>query len=427
MISILDDHPGTRPETAQVRGREVRVQMRREPMTRADWTTHDYNVHFCVGLENRGDQSELLELSVEGGRWEDLPENAPLLYAATAPTGPFHRADLAARTDLSRRYAVRVSIAAGARLYVANTLVRCPGILSKEFEELGALGGAERRVIGRSCQGREIVAYCYGRGAGGLLVTSGFHPPEPDTLATAEIMRYLSQPEGRELSSRLPIVIVPIANPDGYALGTQGANAEGINFYWNFAREEPARCPEAVALWRLAETMAPRGYIDFHCYTFQLKKRPGPYIRPLLFYSGAAVRAAAQELYRRLAEDRQSASMTGFGTFAPHTLGAMLAQRFDTLALAKYHLHLAEGEQACRARGLSVFVTVAATLLAHNLLGPASPGSLRWRAPVRAGLIYWAGLLRPALGRLRRGQFDRVQFERTAQVSPGRGVADEIA
>ncbi|MEK9643943.1 MAG: M14 family zinc carboxypeptidase [Alphaproteobacteria bacterium] len=425
MIRILEDHTGTRIGSARVDGAHVAVDMRHEPMTRADWTTHDYNVHFCVGLENAGPADTEIELSVEGGRWDDLPDRTPLLYAANDAAGPFAPATFPARTDLRRRYVARIPLAAGARVYVANTLVRDLSLLSADFDKIASAGGAERRVIGHSLEDRELVAYLYGDPAKGtLLVSSGFHPPEPDTLATAEIMRYLASAEGQALAARLAVAILPITNPDGYADGTQGSNAADINFYWHFARELPQRCPEAAALWRFAESLAPRAYIDFHCYTFQLGKQAGPYLRPSFFHDGAPVRTACEALYRRLQEDVPGRPVTGFGTYAPHTLGAMLNARFDTISLAKYHLHLAEGEAGCRDRGKRVFRAMAETLLAHGLAGPAPGKGAAWRAPLCQALIWWAGLLRPTIGKLRRGQFGQVRMDRTALVPAEDGLAD---
>lgn len=429
MIRVLHDHCGTRVGGAEVNGSKVAVQMLREPMTRADWTTHDYNVHFCFGLENTGDTDIEADVSVEGGNWDTLPTRQPLLYDATDPHGPFVPSDLQGRTDLRRGYAIRVPLRPGERRYVANTLVRELTNLTATFDRLAQAGGAEMRVIGRTLEGREILAYVYGNPEeqGAILVTSGFHPPEPDTLASAAIMEFLATSEGHAITEKIAVAVVPIANPDGYANGAQGSNAAGINFYWHFARELPDRCPEAAALWAFATSLAPRGYVDFHCYTFQLAKRAGPYHRPLFFLDSESARVACEALYRRLDETVPGKVITGFATFAPHTLGAMLAARFDTIALAKYHLHLVEGEDGCRVRGLGVFKALSGALLEHQLVGRAPVKSATWRYPLRRALELWAGLLHPTLGRLRRGQIKDINLNRIGLMSPFTGAADEIA
>jgi hypothetical protein len=425
VIRVLTDHPGTRIGKAEVNGNRVSIEMLHEPMTRADWTTHDYNVHFCVGLENAANERCEVDLSIQNGAWDALPDIVPALYSAAAPDGPYAPAPLAARSDLGKRYCIRVPLDGGEKRYVANTMVRVPAALAETFDALGREGGADRRVIGRTLEGRDIVAYVYGDPdtRGTLLVSSGFHPPEPDTLASAEIMRHLAGPEGAGLLDEVAIAVVPLANPDGYANGTQGSNAAGINFYWHFARELPERCPEAAALWRFADALAPRGYIDFHCYTFQLRKKPGPYQRPPFFHDDRRVRAACRSLYARLAP---GVPVTGFSAYAPHTLGAMLTARYDTLSLAKYHLHLAEGEEGCRERGRRVFLAMASTLKEHGLTAPATPRGWNWRSPLRNALIVWAGLLRPSLGWLRRGRFERIDMTRTRLV-PGTESGDTTA
>jgi len=216
----------------------------------------------------------------------------------------------------------------------------------------------------------------------------------------------------------LAVAVVPVTNPDGYALETQGSNAAGINFYWHFARELPDRCPEAAALWAFATKLAPRGYIDFHCYTFQLGKEPGPYQRPLRFYRAPTVRQACLALYAALADDRDGVPLTGFSAYAPHTLGAMLTAHFDTITLAKYHLHLAEGERGCEVRGLRVFRHMVDALKKAGLTRPAAERPRAWGDAWLKADILWAGLLRPVLGNLRRGNFPRVRLDRTALVGP---------
>jgi hypothetical protein len=419
MIRSIELGSGIALEGVVCDGARVTGCIRREPMTRADWTTHDYNVHFVVGLENTGTDERSVELSVNGGTWDSLPNFQPALYVADAEGGPYTLSDLPGRTDRGKRYSARVALRAGQRLFISNTMVRTQAELASEFDAIGREGGAERRVIGRSLQGRDIVAYVYGDPTwqGTLLVSSGFHPPEPDTLATRAIMEHLARPEGKALIEILAVAVVPVTNPDGYALETQGSNAAGINFYWHFARELPDRCPEAAVLWAFATKLAPRGYIDFHCYTFQLGKNPGPYQRPLRFYRAVAVKRACGALYASLSRYQDTAPVKGFSAYAPHTLGAMLTARFDTISLAKYHLHLVEGVPGCTARGLRVFLHMADALETAGLTMPATPRpkSWWWDALLRVDIL-WAGLLRPLIGNIRRGNLSRVCLNRTSLV-----------
>lgn len=394
--------------------RSLRVP--REPVTRADWTSHDYNVHFRVEVDNPSPEPAEVMLGVEGGRWDELPDIRPLIYAAPGPDGPWApAAAVDGRTDLGRAYALKVGLRPGERLWLANHLPRDGEAVLAECDRLAAAAGAQRVEFGRSAQWRPLVGYVLGDPArqGTLLVTSGFHPPEPDTLGTEALLEWLGTNEGRALTETLAVAVVPVVNPDGFALGTQGANANGVNLHWWFARERPDLAPEAAALWSFAEGLRPRGFIDFHAYTFQARKRPGPYLRPSFFYEGAAQRRAAQRFPAALAAKRAVKPVTSFSAFAPHTLGAMLVERFDTVTAAKYHLHLAEGVEECRRHALDVVAAMSEALCAEGLTSPAPERPISWRKPVRTAWVWWAGLLRPQLGLLRRGRFGALRFDRT--------------
>lgn len=401
-------------------GGRIAVSIRREPLTRADWTTHDYNVHFRCGLVNPGSAPARIELCVEDGQWKRLPEIRPLIHTATDPAGPWHPTAVEGRTDLGRAYALRLTLGPGERLWLSNTVPRDVDAVVAECDRLATVAGARRHQFGRSAEGRPLIAYLLGEPErrATLLVSSGFHPPEPDTLGTEAILAWLGTPEGRRLVETMTVAVVPVANPDGFARASQGANANGVNFYWWFARERPDLCPEAAALWSFAASLRPRGYIDFHAYTFQARKTPGPYLKPAFFYNGARQRGAVIRFFEQLSARRPIRAVTGFGAFAPHTLGAMLTRRFDTVTAAKYHLHLAEGVDECRRHALDVVQTMAAALISEGLTSPAPDRPISWREPLRAAWVLWAGLLRPQLGWLRRGRFDRLRCSRTGLDKP---------
>ena len=353
---------GVAPAIVAADGDRVFATTFKEPMTRADWTTHDYNVHFILGLCNDGNATSNTEIEIERGRWDKLPDRTPLLYTSSSADGPWQIASFPARTDLGKRYAMRLPIAPGESVFIANTLPRCLDAIVGEADRLAAAGGAQTVKFGRSLHGRPLHAYIFGDSArlATILITSGIHPPEPDTLATAEIMKWLGGQEGKELLNRVAVVVIPVVNPDGYAHGTQAANAGGINMYWHFATELPKRCPEAHALWEFAAGLRPRGYIDFHSYSFQLGKEAGPYLKPMSFYGAQATRLTARRIYARLDVEVSGKSIHGFSTYAPHTLGARLTAAYDTITLAKYHLHLKEGADECRQRGLNSPLTKSA-------------------------------------------------------------------
>lgn len=429
MVLVRRDSGGTGIESAHVSGDHIALKLFREKMTRADWTTHDYNVHFSFGLVNDQADDREFSISMEGGSWDRLPDHSPLLYTAPAPDGPWTIANLRARTDLKTRYAIYAPLAAGETLYIANTLPRQLQPLNENFHAIAEQTGARHHVYGTSLEGRPLDAYQYGDPDRQplLLVTSGFHPPEPDTFASEAIMEWLGADESRAIRDHFAVTVIPIANPDGYAHQTQGSNAAGVNMYWDFRAEDKTACPEAVALWEYCLAVAPVGYVDFHCYTFQLGKKPGPYQRPLAFYRSPSVRQAASDIYTRHAQEMGGKPVVGFSTYAPATLGSRLARKFDTLSLAKYHLHLSEGTDGCARRGLEVFRLLGETL-ADTAGGPSNAAhGVRPQDLVNHVRILWAGAIRPTIGLARRGRLREIDCTRFGLIEPAEGRWTQIA
>ena len=394
----------------------VQGDILKEPMTRADWTTHDYNVHFCIGIENPDDNKCDIELRINGGQWEQLPNNDPLIFEAMTQNGPFHKAKIQGRTDLGKQYVLRFSLAPGVTNYVANHIPRCLEELEDDFCSLARSGEATEEVFGNTIEGRPLTAYTYGDPdkTPTILIVSGVHPPEPDTYASEEIMQWVNTPESSSLRQERSVVLVPIANPDGFANRTQAANAAGINFFCDFACDKPHECPEAFALWHLAERIRPQAYIDFHGYTFQLRKEPGPYVRPLQFYGADDVRTAAGSLYANMAQMEEFNPVTGFCTYAPQTFGSMLAKKFDTITVSKFHVHLKYGVEGCRRHGLSAFKAVAEAakrLQRETTKDQVANINAMCRISRQIHEV-WAGLVRPTIGRLRRAQFRKIDLTR---------------
>ena len=402
---------------ARAKGTLVLARLPREKMTRADWTTHDYNVHFLLGIENDGAEPANVEACIECEDFDSVPDRKPMLYAATSIDGPWTPAPFEARTDGKTRYAFRARLDAGSQLHIANTLPRPLENTINSFRDIASRAGLIVTEYGRSLEGRPLLAAEAGSPDGTpVLVSSGFHPPEPDTLATLAILNWLASEEAAAARKEFRIVVIPVANPDGYARGTQGSNAADINMYWHFARELPDRCPEATALWQLAANLRPRGYIDFHCYTLQLDKKPGPYLRPIRYYRDPAIRTAVERLYSGFVQGPNLERVTTFPAFAPHTLGSMLSAEYQTVTLAKYHLHLKDGVEETERHGVQVLQRMLDALLESRIRGPA-PKRTRPRPGLLAGEI-WAGLLRPQLGLLRRGRLRELNFQRTGLVDP---------
>ena len=137
-------------------------------------------------------------------------------------------------------------------------------------------------VIGKSVQGRSIVAYSFGTGAKVLLFTAGIHGSEPSSTSTMQAWVQHLQAYGDIVPSGTRVVVVPNTNPDGIAKGSRN-NANNVNLGRNFptanwsASIETASGtlangggtsagsePEAAALIALTRQLRPRLEVSFH-------------------------------------------------------------------------------------------------------------------------------------------------------------------
>jgi murein peptide amidase A len=113
-------------------------------------------------------------------------------------------------------------------------------------------GGPWWRTIGRSVQGRAIVATRFGSGARRVLYVGGMHGNECGTAVAKQFVSHLvSHPKAVPAGAR--IVVVRCVNPDGLAHGTRG-NARGVDLNRNLPtrdwrrRVNPASEPAGVLL-----------------------------------------------------------------------------------------------------------------------------------------------------------------------------------
>ena len=137
-------------------------------------------------------------------------------------------------------------------------------------------------VIGTSVQGRPIEMYSFGNVEGGtrpVLVMGAIHGNEPTSEDVARGL--LKELQGdRELVGGVPVVIIPVANPDGLALRTRG-NVNQVDLNRNFPAKnwgqattsssrrarggnQPASEPETRALMAVIERLRPRLIITVH-------------------------------------------------------------------------------------------------------------------------------------------------------------------
>lgn len=406
MIDVLTQFEGAMAGSVEVQDRIVLLSLPFDPVCKSDWLEHDYRLHFCFGLKNCSGNDIKVTVSVNSGHEIKLKEEMPPLYGACAPEGPYTRFDTDfGKTDLFNRYLFDINLHPGETRFVSNTIPRTLGRLHHKFTDLAEKGGALVTNFGKSLDGHDLVAYEYlgdGEERPAVLITSGMHPPEPDTFATEAIMEFLNSDQSRSLREVFDFVIVPIVNPDGYARATQAGNAAGVNIYWDFKFKDPGNCPEAYFLHQFALTVSPIVYVDFHSYTFQSHKTSGPYCKPLRRYKGAHVRELVARInaeFSRQMPDQKT--MRGYVTYTPSSLGEILTRTLNTISYAKYHIHLKDGELRCREVAVSVLKLILTVLddagiqRRHDLVGVSRSVSIaRWCHDLLCwGDVWWSGLL----------------------------------
>jgi murein peptide amidase A len=181
-----------------------------------------------------------------------------------------------------------------------------------------------KSVIGQTLEGRPIECIELGNGGETVLLIGSIHGSEQagGRLLLAASEQLVAKPEalvGRH------VLIVPIANPDGYAKGLR-QNAHHVDLNRNFsdpAQPSSSACtePESIALRDLILTAKPARIISIH--------------QPLacVDYDGPRAQALAEEMSRlaRLPQRKLGAKPGSLGTYA----GGILSTAVITVELPR--------------------------------------------------------------------------------------------
>ena len=149
------------------------------------------------------------------------------------------------------------------------------------LKSLSSAVGAEAVAIGRSAEGREILAIKLGRGRARVAVVAGQHGSEPaPPLAILRLLEMLSRDRAllRRIAESCRLMLVAVANPDGFSrlrscLERCGApnwrcecaearllsSGEDMNRDWLFLRN-----PETQAIHRELNDFDPHVVLDLH-------------------------------------------------------------------------------------------------------------------------------------------------------------------
>ncbi|HET8884078.1 MAG TPA: M14 family metallopeptidase, partial [Candidatus Saccharimonadales bacterium] len=138
-------------------------------------------------------------------------------------------------------------------------------------------------TIGTSAQGRAITAYYFGDGATTVLYTGAIHGDEVSTKYLMDRWIQELEEKARDIPDHISVVVVPIVNPDGFALGSR-TNVRNVDLNRNFAtgdwqkdittvNNQPFKGgggktamsePETKALAALAQRLQPKVILSYH-------------------------------------------------------------------------------------------------------------------------------------------------------------------
>jgi len=164
-----------------------------------------------------------------------------------------------------------ITLPPGAGIVAAQELIG----VDDHREHLAALAeleGADRRVIGRSHDGRPIEVLIFGNpGSGRLIVLLGRqHPPEvTGAIAMQRFLEVLAGGGGAaaRLRQDYRIIAIPLLNPDGVARGHWRTNMGGVDLnrdWGRFTQPETRAARGFLAALMAEESLRPALMIDFH-------------------------------------------------------------------------------------------------------------------------------------------------------------------
>lgn len=127
-------------------------------------------------------------------------------------------------------------------------------------------------IIGRSVQGRPIECFRLGYGPEVIFIMAAIHGNEPAGVPLSYKLIEHLQKDRRLLQNRT-ILIIPVANPDGFAAGTR-ENINGVDLNRNFPAANRINIseygkralsePESVALKEFLEVNRPAIIVSMH-------------------------------------------------------------------------------------------------------------------------------------------------------------------
>ena len=346
-IKIIDSFEGRSIDSYHWNGETLICKISEEPLVSIDNETHNYNLHFVIGITNDSVDNHEIEIVINSHpEFKHIIPNK--IYSSTSLNNTFSPENtLIDHHKLG--YKFNISVPSKSVLYISNTMWNPLTRINSYFDNLVNDYSLETLNYGSSVKNIPLIAYKLFQTRDTtkplILITSGFHPTEGDSIATEAIAEFLLT-NSYYHCEQYDFLIIPVVNPDGFQAGFNGCNANGINFFWDFQNDNSEECPEAYYLWELLKQFPPNIYIDFHSYSIQgSNKTFGPYVKPSTLYTGSATKQSATKLAYSLQTIPGSVSQT---MFAPSTLSYKITKEFNTITFAKYHLHQDMGENGMK-------------------------------------------------------------------------------
>jgi len=359
-IKFLDDFEGSMIGNHHFQGNNLFIELKKEKPTEGhNKKKFDYNLHFHFGLCALSNDMDNVNIFIDSNNKNDLPHNLPRLWISDSFDREYQLVtDIVGKTDFHGKYFFEIKLEAKKDLYIANFPPLRYTRLKKEIQDLSLKSNAKEVIIGKSVENRDIKAYEYGNinEKPTILIVSGFHPPERDTVAIEAIMeKFFSDKQWKEeIFRNYSFSLIPVLNPDGFANMMQGSNMNNINFHWRFFGNSIDQCPESHFIWEYCKTIKPIVFFDFHAFTFQ-DNNAMPYLIPKGYYVGKKARMVQNDLnisLKELCSDRYSRAEK---IFSPNLLSTRLRNDFGTITSPKFHLHMKDGINESKEMAINCF------------------------------------------------------------------------
>lgn len=138
---------------------------------------------------------------------------------------------------------------------------------------------AQKKIFGKSAKGKDIEGYVIGEGKKTIFIFGGIHGNEIGTVPLLERLLIELKSNNDLLSKDIRLVLLPVANPDGYYDRMDKLNANGVNLNLNFdttewqhygpdegqwAGDKPFSEPESNVIKSIVEEYKPKMMLSFH-------------------------------------------------------------------------------------------------------------------------------------------------------------------